>query len=92
MIFKSKKGETMVWLENIKKMVCFNDGIIDADEKISKELISLGYIAENSKKKTEVKVEEKVVTQPTTETEVKAIKPIKPKGLEVPDSEINSEV
>lgn len=92
MIFKSKKGETMVWLSGLSRTVRFENGIIDADEKISKELIRLGYVAENSKKKTEVKVEEKVEKQPTTETEVKAIKPIKPKGLEVPDSEINSEV
>lgn len=80
MIFKSKKGETMVWLEELKKMATFDNGIIDADEKVAKELIKLGYSPDNSKKDT------------GAEAPVKPIKPIKSKGLEVPDSEINSEV
>ena len=94
MQFLSKHGETMVWVETLKKIIVFNNGVAEVDDKVGKELIKLGYI-ENSKTKTKSPEEAEVKVEQPTSVEPKVItpiKPLKPKKEEVEDSVINSEI
>lgn len=92
MIFKSKKGETMVWLEKSHKMVSFTNGVADIEGEIAKELTALGYVAENSKgdKVVEVKETKEIVEEPIQP--VKPIKPFKQKQAIIQESLIGGEV
>ena len=93
MQFKSKNGETMLWVSSLKRNIIFNNGVADVDDNVGKELVKLGYI-ENSKTKNETpKVEAEVNINASAETKgVAPIKPIKPKKVEVEESAINSEI
>ena len=95
MQFLSKHGETMVWVSTLKRIIVFNNGVAEVDDKVGKELIKLGYI-ENSKTKTKTPKEEaEVKVEGPTSVEPKVIapiKPLKPKKEEVEDDAINSEI
>ena len=87
MKFKSKFGETMLWIESMQKMVMFENGYADVDAKEATEMRKMGYIEDSTNKVSEEKVE------PKTKSETKPIQPIKPaKAKVVEDSEINSEI
>lgn len=90
MEFKSRDGITMVWVENLHKIVKFTKGIAKVDEKTGIELKKMGFIenSEKSLKKSEVNNEEK-----SFEHKTKFIKPIKPIVEKVGgDDPINCEV
>lgn len=92
MKFKSKFGETMLWIESMQKMVMFENGYADVDSKEATEMRKMGYIEDSTNKTSSKKVETVENTEETEKKpEVKPIKPIKPKKVE-DDSEINSEI
>ena len=94
MKFKSKFGETMLWIESMQKMVMFENGYADVDAKEAIEMRKMGYIEDSTKTSVKPKVEkEEKPIEPEAKPEVKPIKPIKPvKKVESDDSKINSEI
>lgn len=99
MEFKQKSNETMLWIDSLKKIVRFTNGVAKVDEKTGNEMKKLGYIENSSikpsKKEPEVKKVEVVVeeTQPQPETpKVQPIKPIRPMKAKADDSDISEEV
>lgn len=93
MQFKSKNGETMIWVSSLKKIISFNNGVAEVDDKVGKELIKLGYIENSKTQKVQPKVDAEVKPIASAEAKVASpIKPIRAKKPEVGDGEINSEI
>ena len=93
MQFKSKNGETMIWVSSLKKIISFNNGVVDVDDNVGKELVKLGYIENSKTENKQSKVEAGVKPIAPAETKVVAsIKPIRPKKVEIEDDAINSEI
>lgn len=98
MRFKSKFGETMLWLGSAK-IIKFKNGYADVDAKDGAEMRKMGYIEDSTTKTSSNKKQEKpieeIVESPveTVVEDVKPIKPIRPvQSNDVQDSEINSEI
>lgn len=91
MKFRNKFGETMLWVETQKKMVIFENGIAEVDDKIGVEMKKLGYIEDSdvkTKKEKPAKVEE-----PKVETKEDVVKPIRPlKSIKTSEDDINEEI
>jgi hypothetical protein len=91
MKFRNKFGETMLWVETQKKMVIFENGIAEVDDKIGVEMKKLGYIEDSdvkTKKEKPTKVEE-----PKVETKEDVVKPIRPlKSIKTSEDDINEEI
>lgn len=94
MEFKQKSNETMLWIDSLKKIVRFTNGVAKVDEKTGNEMKKLGYVENSetkpSKKEPEVKkvVEEEQPEKP----KVQPIKPIHPMKAKADDSDISEEV
>lgn len=86
MKFKSKNKETMLWLETIKTMVSFKNGVADVDDKVGKEMIKFGYIQDSNTTPSQKGAETK------TAQKVEPIKPIKPIITNQTDSDINEQI